>query len=65
MFDIDKFLGIAHPSEDSEFLVCFEIRLCKLHLNKLQEDPDDYMDRYGIIYADPKAAMIALDPSVS
>ena len=42
-----------------------EIKLCKLHLNKLRETPDVYVDRYGIIYADPKAAMIALDPAVS
>ena len=61
----DKFLGIAHLSEDSEFLVRSEIKLCKLHLNKLREDPDVYVDRYGIIYADPNAAMIALDLSVS
>jgi len=65
MFDIDKFLGIAHPPDDPEYLVRSEIRLCKLNLNKLREDPDDYMDRYGMIYADPKAAMTALDPAVS
>ena len=61
----DKFLGIAHLHEDSESIIRSEIRLCKLHLNKLREDPDHYMDRYGIIYEDPKAAIIALDPSVS
>ena len=41
----DKFLGIAHLSEDSEFLARSEIKLCKLHLNKLRT-PDVYMDRY-------------------
>ena len=61
----DKFLGIAHLTKDSEFLVRSEIKLCKLHLNKLQEDLDVYVDRYGIIYADFKATMIALDHSVS
>ena len=65
MFDIDKFLGIAHLSEDSKFLVRSEIRLCKLYLNKLWEGPDDYMDRCRIVYVDSKAVMIALDPSVS
>ncbi|KIM86372.1 hypothetical protein PILCRDRAFT_86562 [Piloderma croceum F 1598] len=62
MFDIDKFLGIAHPPDDPESLLRSEIRLT---LNKLREDPADYMDRYGIMYADPKAAMIALDPALT
>ena len=41
LFDVDKFLGMAYPSENSQFLVRSEIRLRKLNLNKLREDPDD------------------------
>jgi hypothetical protein len=40
-------------------------KLCKFHLIKLQKDLDNYMDRYGIIYVNPKAMMIVLDLSAT
>lgn len=61
----DKFLGIAYPPEDEASIVRSDIRICESHLNYIRENPVGYMDRYGRLYIDPKAAIPVLDRSVS